>query len=352
MRAFIFRLQLLSLTAMAVYMFGLRTASAQLFYEDFEDTTLASTNESIINGTIGSGIVSFDDTSATTRHAFVMRPANPPGTAWADPILTYSFDIKAPVVIGSSGTDELRFRAGIGNGINTLQAADFIYEVLLFSNGANSGAYTNNGNETAFVVANNQSSPLSFASPIDSSNVTLNAYQYTAYVRNNATSTFGQLKGISNMVDKNGATDGVGAIERFGIGSSTNAHTGTFALDNVRVVAAVDFAGSAPQLAGDVNGDGQITMADFDVIKNNFRQSPRSRSQGDLTGDLLVSLSDFNQWKGAFAGGGGSIEGLDMGFVSVPEPSSLALAGLMGLMLAGRRGGAVGFLKCRKRVEL
>ena len=175
-------------------------------------------------GTIAGGIISFNDTdTATLRHRYVVRPT----TAYADPVLTYSFDVKAPATVGASGTNELRLRAGIGTANNTLQAAEFIYEVLLCSNGTNSGAYTNNGNETAFIVANNQASAFNFTSPIDSSNVTLNPYQYVAYVKNNTLNTFGQLKGISNMVDLNGATAGVGDILRFGIGSSTNGHTGT-----------------------------------------------------------------------------------------------------------------------------
>src|SRR6187397_2634924 len=105
-------LQLLAATAV-LFLLTAGAARAQLFYEDFEDTTLASPNASIDLGTIANGIISFNDTSATNRHRYVMRPANAGGTAWADPILTYSFDIKAPVVVGSGGQDELRFRAGI-----------------------------------------------------------------------------------------------------------------------------------------------------------------------------------------------------------------------------------------------
>jgi len=183
-------------------------------------------------------------------------------------------------------------------------------------------------------VANNQGTSLNFTSPIDSSNVTLNAYQYVAYVKNNTTNTFGQLKGISNMVDLNAATAGVGDIARFGIGSSSNAHTGTFAMDNVRVVTGVEFTGGGvPQVPGDVNGDGFVLIDDSGIIRDNFRKSPRSRSQGDLTSDGLVSLVDFKQWKGAFTGGGGSLEGVDLNFLeSVPEPSAalLVLLGAIG----------------------
>jgi hypothetical protein len=332
-----FRLQQMPLAITAIVislLVGIRMAQAQVFYEDFEDTTLA-TGATQNFGTIAGGISSYNDNDTTTRARFVVRPA----TAYADPVLTYSFDVKAPVTVGSSGNNELLIRAGIGTANNTLSSTEFIYETILYrtSNGGNVGAYTNNGNETLFLVANNQNSTLNFSSPVDSSAVALNPYQYVSYLRNNNTGSFALQKAISNMADQNGATDGVGAITRFGIGSSTNGNTGTFALDNVRVVTGVDFLGSIPAVLGDVDGDGSVELEDFDIIKNNFRQSPRSRTQGDLTGDTLVSLPDFTQWKGAFTGGGGSIAGLDMSFVSVPEPSSLALAGLMSLLFATRR---------------
>jgi hypothetical protein len=132
-----------------------------------------------------------------------------------------------------------------------------------------------------------------------------------------------------------GAGAGSQALQRFGIGSSTNGNQGTFAMDNVRVVTGVDFVGTAPQIPGDVNGDGFVTIDDFNIIRDNFRKSPRSRSQGDLTSDGLVSLPDFKQWKGAFVAGGGSTVGLNMGFLSVPEPSSIALAVSISLVLIG-----------------
>jgi hypothetical protein len=104
----------------------------------------------------------------------------------------------------------------------------------------------------------------------------------------------------------------------------------------------VDFTGSAPLLAGDVNNDGFVTIDDFNIIRDNFRKSPRSRSQGDLTSDGLVSLPDFKQWKGAFTGSGASLAGMDLSFLSVPEPSSIVL---MLLVVSGMVG-----CRCRRRV--
>jgi hypothetical protein len=343
MRAYRFRKQGRSLAVAAIIAYllvGAGAAPAQLFYEDFEDTTLA-TGATQNFGTIAGGIISYNDTDAANRARFVVRPT----TGYSDPVLTYSFDVKAPVTVGSSGNNELIFRAGIGTANNTLQSTEFIYEAILYrtSNGGNVGAYTNNGNETMFLVANNQNAPLSFTSPIDSSNVTLNAYQYIPYIKNNTTGVFGQLKGISNMVDQDLTTSGFGTVIRFGIGSSTNGNTGTFALDNVRVVTGVDFVGTAPQMPGDVNGDGFVTIDDFNIIRDNFRKSPRSRSQGDLTSDGLVSLPDFKQWKGAFMGSGASLAGMDLSFLSVPEPSSIVL---MLLVVSGMTG-----CRCRRRVS-
>ena len=104
------------------------------------------------------------------------------------------------------------FRAGIGTGNNTLSSSEFILEAIPFRTtgggtaGGNRGAFTNNGNESIFVVANNKASDLVFVSPIDGSNVTLGAFQYINYVRNNDTSAFGLLlaaPGIATFTDRN-----------------------------------------------------------------------------------------------------------------------------------------------------
>ncbi|MCO6044723.1 hypothetical protein NG895_12470 [Aeoliella sp. ICT_H6.2] len=47
---------------------------------------------------------------------------------------------------------------------------------------------------------------------------------------------------------------------------------------------------------GDVDGDGVADIDDFNIIRDNFRQSASSRSDGDLTGDGFVDFYDYRQW--------------------------------------------------------
>jgi len=102
-----------------------------------------------------------------------------------------------------------------------------------------------------------------------------------------------------------------------------------------------------PPVPGDTDGDGDADLDDFPPIRDNFRKMVSSRAEGDLERNGVVDFLDFRQWKTAFLGGGGSLAGVDLGFVSsVPEPSAavLALGGLMGLGLIDARRRAV---RCR-----
>jgi hypothetical protein len=82
-----------------------------------------------------------------------------------------------------------------------------------------------------------------------------------------------------------------------------------------------------PPTPGDVDDNGIVNMLDFDPIRDNFRKTVTTRAQGDLNRDFLVNFTDFREWKAAFLGTGGSLAGLDLGFLAnVPEPTSLAMA--------------------------
>jgi hypothetical protein len=98
-----------------------------------------------------------------------------------------------------------------------------------------------------------------------------------------------------------------------------------------------------PLVPGDTDGNGTVNFADFGPIQTNFRKSVTSRAQGDLVTNGVVDFADFREWKGAFLGMGGSLAGLDLGFIaSVPEPTTGILFGIAVAALAGcrtRRGG-------------
>jgi len=81
-----------------------------------------------------------------------------------------------------------------------------------------------------------------------------------------------------------------------------------------------------PPVLGDTDGDGTVEFEDdFGPIRDNFRKSGKSRAQGDLTGGGIVDFNDFREWKAAFVGAGGSLEGRDVSFTNIPEPASALL---------------------------
>jgi hypothetical protein len=155
-------------------------------------------------------------------------------------VMTFSFDVKAPITIAPGGQNELMLRAGVGTAADMLGSGDQIFEAIIFRN-TNRGAYTNNGNESIFVVANNKATDLTYPSPIDGSDITLTGYQYSTFVRNNSTNGWGLIKSTSDMADQNDADPGPGTITRFALGNGNNGYQGTFVVDNLRVVEGVAF---------------------------------------------------------------------------------------------------------------
>ena len=311
------------------------TASAKaqvLFNENFDDAMLATNAMVNEHVTIENGIARFNDPPAADptpdRATFVVVQN------FTDPVMTFSFDVVEPIRDVAPGTRmEMLFRAGVGTGNNTLGSGDQIIEAILFRGvfgAGNRGDYENNGNETIFVVANNKSTDLTFTSPIDNATpVTLPGFHYIPYVRNNETETFGQIKGVDDFNATHQAV--FGTFNRFGIGSSSNADVGTFAIDNVLVVSGVSFEQEIgpPPVFGDVDGDGigGEFPDDFDPIRANFRKNVSARTDGDLVQNGIVDFADFDEWKTAFLSGGGSLTNVDFSFLAnVPEPASAGLA--------------------------
>jgi len=76
-----------------------------------------------------------------------------------------------------------------------------------------------------------------------------------------------------------------------------------------------------PTIPGDVTGDGNVDVNDYNVIKANFQKNVAVRTQGDLNNDGLVNFADFRQWKS---------NRTDLGSVvdpsgAVPEPTGITL---------------------------
>lgn len=307
----------------SLILFGADIVSAQpLFNEDFEDSELATNAMVNENVTIEDGIARLNDPAGVRATFSVVQP-------FTAEVLTFSFDVAEPIVQTQDPVRmEVILRAGVGTAHGTLQNADHVVESIIFR-GGNRGAYTNNGNESIFLVANNKATDLTFASPIDGTDVVLTGFQYIPYVHNKDTDMWGQIKGISNF---NG---GARPLERFGIGSSTTSDVGTFAIDNVLVVSGVSFDQviGPPPILGDTDGDGigGEFPEDFEPIRSNFRKAVTARTDGDLVDNNVVDFDDFHQWKNAFLGAGGSLAGLDVSFTNnVPEPTTAML-----MLLAG-----------------
>lgn len=90
-----------------------------------------------------------------------------------------------------------------------------------------------------------------------------------------------------------------------------------------------------PELVpGDVDGDQDVDITDFNIIKANFRQAGITLSQGDLSGDGVANFADLKLWKDNFptAAPGAAL-------ASIPEPTAVLLAGLslLGVTCTRRR---------------
>ncbi len=130
------------------------------------------------------------------------------------------------------------------------------------------------------------------------------------------------------------------SIRLFAGGTTADGLYAQISLDEIRVATTRKDALTGTIVLGDTNGDGVITAADLTPIRTNYRQNVQFRSQGDLDGDGSVTFADFRQFKDALLGEGLSLAGMDLTFLSVPEPNSVTLGCLavgLATMLRRRR---------------
>jgi hypothetical protein len=121
--------------------------------------------------------------------------------------------------------------------------------------------------------------------------------------------------------------------------SGTDLSSSSFA--NVKVVggtATVGYSNGAvtlsnifsnPTLAGDINNDGLVDVADYNIWAANVGKTGASWLQGDLNGDGLVDVADYNIWAA------------NVGKTSAtPEPISMIILAIGGGMVALKRRSA------------
>lgn len=89
---------------------------------------------------------------------------------------------------------------------------------------------------------------------------------------------------------------------------------------------------------GDVNGTDGVTIADFQIIRDNIGQQVNARNLGDLNGNKEVDLDDFRRWLDV-APPALAAEALASMSTAVPEPTTVLLAlSAASLACLGRRG--------------
>ncbi|MBX3435641.1 MAG: FAD-dependent oxidoreductase [Pirellulales bacterium] len=108
----------------------------------------------------------------------------------------------------------------------------------------------------------------------------------------------------------------------------------------------------APPTA-DVDGDGMIDLADYQLIRNNLTRRVSLGQYGDANGDGLVDQRDFFLWREKYLEQGGTLSALDG--LAAPEPDSLAyafgLVPLLARMTCFRFSGADGAMVVKGAVE-
>ena len=88
-------------------------------------------------------------------------------------------------------------------------------------------------------------------------------------------------------------------------------------------------------LAGDLNGDGFVGIADLNIVLGNWNQNvPPGDPLADPSGDGFVGIADLNVVLGNW--NAGTPPGVPGAGNAVPEPGTMGVLGLMGLGLLKR----------------
>src|SRR5207253_2817055 len=86
---------------------------------------------------------------------------------------------------------------------------------------------------------------------------------------------------------------------------------------------------------GDTNLDGAVTSGDFTLLSNNFGSTGANWGLGDFNFDGKVNALDFNHIAANF-GSTPIAPGSSLGTL-VPEPATLSLLGVVGILLGQRK---------------
>ncbi len=91
--------------------------------------------------------------------------------------------------------------------------------------------------------------------------------------------------------------------------------------------------------AGDANGDGMVNLADLQILGDNWQSTTATWAQADFTGDGNVNLADLQILGDNWGFGVGPDVSFDQALagVAIPEPTSMLLVGLGGVLVFRRR---------------
>lgn len=133
-----------------------------------------------------------------------------------------------------------------------------------------------------------------------------------------------------------GATENVTSISLVFAGFAYGGPTNVLVGDTGTHIAIDKIVLEPRRIAGDANGDGSITLADYQIIQANSFTSQAIGNNGDVNYDGVVNFDDFHQWKTSFPGG---LTAAEAALAGIPEPASFVTAAVGVACLASIRRG-------------